>query len=70
LAVLAPIVINIVAFHLFLDPSGAALSLAVLAAEVYLAWTYRAAFAPMLRARTPLPQIAARRVPEPSRVAA
>lgn len=70
LAVLAPIVINIVAFHLFLDPSGAALSLAVLAAEVYLAWTYRAAFAPMLRARTPLPEIAASRVPERSRVAA
>src|SRR5204863_5371177 len=54
LAVLAPIVINIVGFHLFLAPSGIGLALAVLAAEIYLAWTYRAAFAPMLRARVPL----------------
>jgi uncharacterized membrane protein YphA (DoxX/SURF4 family) len=56
LAVLAPIVVNIVGFHLFLAPSGTPLALALLAAELYLAWTYRAAFAPMLRARTPLPQ--------------
>lgn len=56
LAVLAPIVINIVAFHLFLAPAGLALPIAVLAAELYLAWAYRAAFVPMLRARTPLPQ--------------
>jgi uncharacterized membrane protein YphA (DoxX/SURF4 family) len=60
LAVLAPIIVNIVGFHLFLAPSGTPLALAVLAAELYLAWTYRAAFAPMLRARTPLPQ------PEPA----
>jgi uncharacterized membrane protein YphA (DoxX/SURF4 family) len=56
LAVLAPIVVNIVGFHLFLAPSGIALPLVVLAPELYLAWTYRAAFAPMLQARTPLPQ--------------
>lgn len=59
LAILAPIVINIVGFHLFLAPSGIALPLVVLALELYLAWTYRAAFAPMLRARTVLPQQAA-----------
>lgn len=51
LAVLAPIVINIVGFHLFVDPSGLGLALPMVAAEVYLAWTYRAAFAPMLAAR-------------------
>jgi hypothetical protein len=54
LAVLAPIVINIVGFHMFLAPSGLPLALAVLAAESYLAWSYRAAFLPMLHARTPL----------------
>lgn len=54
LAVLAPIIVNIVGFHLFLEPSGLPIPLAVLAAEVYLARTYRAAFAPMLHARTPL----------------
>jgi uncharacterized membrane protein YphA (DoxX/SURF4 family) len=56
LAVLAPIVINIVGFHLFLAPSGLPVPLAVLAAEIFLAWSYRAAFAPMLHLRTPLPQ--------------
>jgi uncharacterized membrane protein YphA (DoxX/SURF4 family) len=54
LAVLAAIVINIVSFHLFLAPSGLPLPLAVLAAELIAAWSYRAAFAPMLRARNPL----------------
>jgi uncharacterized membrane protein YphA (DoxX/SURF4 family) len=70
LAVLAPIVINIVGFHLFLAPAGMAVPLAVLAAELYLAWTYRSAFAPMLRARTPLPVRASSAVPTPARLAA
>jgi hypothetical protein len=70
LAVLAPIVINIVGLHLFLAPSGLPLALAVLAAEVYLAWTYRAAFAPMLRARTSLPQKSAIAASRSARVAA
>ncbi len=56
LAVLAPIIVNIVGFHLFLAPGGLPIALAILAAELYLAWTYRAAFAPMLHLRTPLPQ--------------
>jgi putative oxidoreductase len=54
LAMLAPIVINIVSFHLFLAPAGLPLPLAVLVAELVAAWSYRAAFAPMLQARTPL----------------
>lgn len=58
LTVLAPIVVNIVAFHLFLAPAGIAIPAVVLVLELYLAWTYRAAFAPMLHARTPLPQSA------------
>jgi hypothetical protein len=53
-----------------LAPSGIALALAVLAAELYLAWTYRAAFAPMLQARIPLPRRAVIAVSEPARVAA
>jgi uncharacterized membrane protein YphA (DoxX/SURF4 family) len=51
LAVLAPIVVNIVAFHTFLTPP-APLAFGVLALELYLAWSYRAAFKPMLAART------------------
>jgi uncharacterized membrane protein YphA (DoxX/SURF4 family) len=71
LAVLAPIVINIVGFHLFLEPSGLPVPLAVLAAEIYLAWTYRAAFAPMLHLRTPLPgKASGATVPTPVRLAA
>jgi uncharacterized membrane protein YphA (DoxX/SURF4 family) len=50
LTVIAPVVVNIVAFHLFLAPAGLALPLALLVAELYLAWSYRAAFAPMLKA--------------------
>jgi uncharacterized membrane protein YphA (DoxX/SURF4 family) len=65
LTLLAPIIVNIVGFHLFLAPSGLAIPLAVLAAEVYLARTYRAAFAPMLRARTPLPERASSLKPAP-----
>ncbi|HEX6242093.1 MAG TPA: DoxX family protein [Polyangiales bacterium] len=51
LALLAPIVVNIVAYHAFLAPAGMVLPLLLLAAELYAAWAYRAAFAPMLRAR-------------------
>jgi uncharacterized membrane protein YphA (DoxX/SURF4 family) len=70
LAVLAPIVINIVGFHLFLEPSGLPVPLAVLAAEIFLAWTYRAAFAPMLHLRTRLPETATVAAPGPVRLAA
>jgi uncharacterized membrane protein YphA (DoxX/SURF4 family) len=51
LTLLAPIIVNIVGFHLFLAKGAYGLPLVVLAAEVYLAWAYRDAFAPMLRAR-------------------
>lgn len=52
LTLLAPIIVNIVAFHTLLAPSGAAVAGVVLALELYLAWAYRAAFLPMLAART------------------
>lgn len=51
LTLIAPVLVNILAFHLFLAPAGIALPLVLLATELYLAWTYRASFAPMLRAR-------------------
>jgi uncharacterized membrane protein YphA (DoxX/SURF4 family) len=53
LAVLAPIVINIFAFHAFLAPSGVVIAATVVALEIYLAWAYRAAFKPMLHSRAP-----------------
>ena len=51
LALLAPIVVNIVLFHAFLAPSGLPLALLVLALEIFLAWSYRSAYRPMLAAR-------------------
>ncbi len=51
LALVAPIVVNIVAFHVALAPSGLPLALVVLALELYLAWSYREHFRPMLAAR-------------------
>jgi uncharacterized membrane protein YphA (DoxX/SURF4 family) len=51
LAVLAPIIINILAFLAFLMPSGLGIGLVLVALEVYLAWAYRSAFRPMLTCR-------------------
>jgi uncharacterized membrane protein YphA (DoxX/SURF4 family) len=53
LAVLAPVLVNIVAFHLFLEgPSTLGLPLVLLALELYLARSYRDAFSSMLRTKT------------------
>ena len=51
LALLAPIVVNIVAFHAFLAPSGGGPAYLAFLLEVYLAWSYRDAYRPMLSAR-------------------
>ena len=52
LAVLAPVMVNIVAFHAFLAPAGLVLPLVLLGLHLYLAHSFRDAFAPMLHART------------------
>jgi uncharacterized membrane protein YphA (DoxX/SURF4 family) len=54
LALLAPVVVNIVFFHAFLAPSGLAVPIVVLALEVFLAWAYRSAYLPMLQAKVDL----------------
>lgn len=51
LALIAPIVVNILAFHVFLAPSGIGLAVVVAALEVYLTWAYRQAYRPMLAMR-------------------
>lgn len=51
LVLLAPVVVNIVAFHVFLAPTGTGMSLVVLALEIYLAWAYRKSYFPMLAPR-------------------
>ncbi|GLZ30071.1 hypothetical protein Lesp02_22610 [Lentzea sp. NBRC 105346] len=50
LTMLAPMVVNIFLFHVFLEPSGLVLAVIVSAAEVYLAWVNRDAFRSVLRA--------------------
>lgn len=47
LALLAPVIVNIFLFHLALTPP-APIAFFVLLAEVFLAWSYRDAFRPML----------------------
>ena len=51
LTLLAPILVNIVLFHGILAPSGVALPLVLLAAELFLVWSFRDAYRPMLAAR-------------------
>jgi hypothetical protein len=57
LVLLAPVVVNIVAFHAALSPAGIGMTLAVLGLELFLAWSYRDAFRGVLTARaTPASQ--------------
>jgi len=51
LALIAPIIVGIMTFHIFLAPSTIGPGVAVLVMELFLAWTYRDAFRPMLAMR-------------------
>lgn len=51
LTVLAPITLNILAFHLFLAPDGLWKALVLVALQVGLAWSYRDAFRALLAPR-------------------
>ncbi len=51
LALLAPVIVNIILFHLNLAPSGLPVACVVVALELYLAWSYRRFFQPMLTCR-------------------
>lgn len=44
LVLLAPIVVNIVLFHVVLDTAGLPIAILVLVLEVFLAWGYRGSF--------------------------
>ena len=47
LLILAPVIVNIVFFHIFLSPDLLPMALVVAALEVFLAWHYWEAFAPL-----------------------
>ena len=51
LVLLMPVLVNIIAFHLFLQPVGIAPGAVFMVLELYLAWVYRKAYLPMLVAR-------------------
>jgi uncharacterized membrane protein YphA (DoxX/SURF4 family) len=51
LALLAPIVVGIITFHVAIAPATIGPGIVVLVMELYLAWAYRGAFRPMLAAR-------------------
>ena len=51
LTLLAPIEVGIIGYHAVFDPSGIPLIAILIALTIYLAWSYRSAFAPLLRAR-------------------
>ena len=52
LVLIAPVVVNIFAFHAFLAPSGLVIASVIVALELYLAWVYRSAYRPLLVFRT------------------
>jgi len=65
LTVLAPVVVNILAFHAFLAPAGLAVPVVFAALGIYLAYAHKSVFAPLLRARTPFSEGSSQR---PARV--
>ena len=64
LALLAPIIVGIFAVHALLAPAGLPIAIVFLVLELVTAWSYRNAFAPMLRAKTPSPILEKRVAPE------
>jgi hypothetical protein len=68
LVILAPVVVNILAFHAFLAPGGLGLALVLTALETYLVIHHRGSFLPLLHGRRP--EVAAPREEEPERLAA
>lgn len=56
LVILAPVLVNIIAYHVFLDPQSLPIPLVVVALELHLAWRYRAAFRPLFRTASASPR--------------
>ncbi|USG66886.1 hypothetical protein NDK47_06195 [Brevibacillus ruminantium] len=55
LVILAPIVVNILAFHLFVDPDLLPLGALVFVLEVLLIWIYRKQYLGILKGSSPSP---------------
>jgi hypothetical protein len=55
LVLLAPVIVNIAAFHVFLAPGAIQPAIVVSALELFLGWKYRSAFGPLFGAGYPHP---------------
>jgi hypothetical protein len=47
-----PVLVNIILFHIFLQPAGIVPGAILMAINLYLAWVYRKAYCPLLTMRT------------------
>jgi uncharacterized membrane protein YphA (DoxX/SURF4 family) len=52
LVVLAPVMVNVFAFHALYAPSGLVTPVLLVAAQIFVAWQHRAAFSPLLTAKS------------------
>lgn len=50
LILLAPVSINILLLHVFLDPAGLPMAVAIIVMQLFLAWAYRDSFSCVLQA--------------------
>lgn len=50
LILLAPVTVNILLFHSFLDPAGVGMAIFIVAMQLFLAWSYRDAYSGILQA--------------------
>ena len=53
LTLVGPVVVNILAFHTFMDPSGLPIALVVSALALFLLWSYREHFAGLVKPMQP-----------------
>jgi uncharacterized membrane protein YphA (DoxX/SURF4 family) len=70
ITLLAPIIVNIAGFHLFLAPAAMPMVAVLLATELHLAFAHRAAFAPMFARAQRTQAVPAVRVVEDQHAAA
>ncbi len=49
LIILAPVILNIFLFHLFLAPDGLLIGCILVGLEVFLAWSYRRSYGPLFQ---------------------
>ncbi|MBW2718360.1 MAG: DoxX family protein [Deltaproteobacteria bacterium] len=50
LILLAPVTVNILLFHIFLDPAGMGMAIFIIAMQLFLAWSYRDSYSGVLQA--------------------